>query len=563
MDFMFDLETFDTRHISFRDDYWFQYNGVLTNENVLEYFSISPFYERQCNNEIVKMSSRVLTEPIEVTLRKMKGIEYSVILSIPPNLFLIQKRNRISVNEIVNLETYYILKGNIYQTPDLESVVTSRLMNNLYHLHTALNQNYQNVEWHPSTGYTWKFPTPHPLSLSSPSPSPSPSSSSSPSPSPSSSHKINESINYLSNERFNEIFNISHARYFHQEEIAKQQSIQLEKKESSLLSLTTLPRVDSLSAFPNFSRVDSLSEKFEGKLSISEKNNIPTTTTTTTMITTNLTNKKKIKNPPAMVMTQPPSIIREDSLVAKFSEKLNIANEKGKTVVKSKGEGKREKKSRKHHKDHEDKDEEGVRKKKKKKLDEKVKLRKYLSTMEKYNILPRHTSSTTPLSSFQESPASTSSSFQASPPSTPFQISTTSPLPPEVTISTPLSLDVTTTSSTSSETIKPILSTPSSFVIEGPPSLKVSEVLPSDVITDRKQLQQFPTTNNTTLSSSSSSSHPYSHLFSSFSIISLNKNNNQDKNNNTSDQNYSETLDSSHNNSENHINWKQRRQQQQ
>ncbi|CAG8466725.1 2783_t:CDS:2 [Diversispora eburnea] len=222
----FDLETFDTRHISFRDDYWFQYvrtNGVLTNGNVMEYFSISPFYDRQCNNEIVKMSSRVLNEPIEVTLR-----------------------------------------------------------------------------------------------------------------------------------------------YFHQEEIAKQQLAQLEKQESSLLPLSTLSRVDSSSSstFPTFPRDDSLSEKFEGKLSISEKNKLPTETTT---ITTNLTNKKKIKNPPSTITTQPPSIIREDSLVTKFSEKLTIANEKGKSVVKSKGEGKHEKKSRKHHKDPEDKDEESVRKKKKKK----------------------------------------------------------------------------------------------------------------------------------------------------------------------------------------------------
>lgn len=45
-------------HVCFRDVSWLQINGGLRAEMVLEYFSLSQFYDRTCNNEVLKMQAR-------------------------------------------------------------------------------------------------------------------------------------------------------------------------------------------------------------------------------------------------------------------------------------------------------------------------------------------------------------------------------------------------------------------------------------------------------------------------------------------------------------------------
>jgi mediator of RNA polymerase II transcription subunit 6 len=49
----------DLAHVCFRDVSWLQANGgALGRDNALEYFAQSQFYDRTCNNEVLKMQAR-------------------------------------------------------------------------------------------------------------------------------------------------------------------------------------------------------------------------------------------------------------------------------------------------------------------------------------------------------------------------------------------------------------------------------------------------------------------------------------------------------------------------
>ncbi|CAG8815558.1 13417_t:CDS:2, partial [Racocetra persica] len=87
---------------------------------------------------------------------KMKGIEFQVVQERPPALWVIRKQKRLSEWEVNLVSTYYILNYNIYQAPSLYSIIGNRVLTSLYQLHMAFNKAYQQVEFHPATGYTWK-----------------------------------------------------------------------------------------------------------------------------------------------------------------------------------------------------------------------------------------------------------------------------------------------------------------------------------------------------------------------------------------------------------------------
>ncbi|EDO46841.1 predicted protein, partial [Nematostella vectensis] len=157
--------------VSWHDSAWIP---SLSPTNVLDYFSqrTNPFYDRTCNNEVVKMQR---LDP--ATLLSMTGIEYSVIHVQDPILFVIRKQHRHSATQVTPMADYYILAGIVYQAPDMCSVVNSRMplkknipssctgkeTNNLFEL-SALH-NFQSAfkeavsysRYHPSKGYWWQF----------------------------------------------------------------------------------------------------------------------------------------------------------------------------------------------------------------------------------------------------------------------------------------------------------------------------------------------------------------------------------------------------------------------
>jgi len=115
----------DMSQLSFRDDVWLQYYS-LNSVSVLDYFSFSGFYDRTCNNEMVKMQRQSVLK-----MKEMVGIEYEVIVPPPKyfddpfgqkcvvqqtsNLFVIQKQYRHTPDQVSSLAVYYCLYGSIYQ----------------------------------------------------------------------------------------------------------------------------------------------------------------------------------------------------------------------------------------------------------------------------------------------------------------------------------------------------------------------------------------------------------------------------------------------------------------
>ncbi|CAO3649585.1 unnamed protein product [Mucor hiemalis] len=129
---------------------------------VLDYFALSPFWDRQCNNQVLSMQTQYndLRQPYEATveaLRKMTGIEFAVVHEQPP-VWIIQKRYRRgpAIDNVNPIATYYIMGANVYQSPTIYSVIANRLLTSLFHVNSAFKETQNMMEFYPSKGYTWK-----------------------------------------------------------------------------------------------------------------------------------------------------------------------------------------------------------------------------------------------------------------------------------------------------------------------------------------------------------------------------------------------------------------------
>ncbi|CAG2159989.1 unnamed protein product [Oppiella nova] len=148
---MNDLKDQNSLHLSWCDSQWLP---VLNQHNVLEYFSerSNPFYDRTCNNEILKMQRL----PIE-QLSKFQGIEYILLHCQEPILYVIRKQERLTPAQATPIADYYIIAGVVYQAPDLHSLINSRILSTVHHLSSAFDESYSYSRYHPSKGYWFEF----------------------------------------------------------------------------------------------------------------------------------------------------------------------------------------------------------------------------------------------------------------------------------------------------------------------------------------------------------------------------------------------------------------------
>lgn len=118
----------ELRHVVFRCDPWLA-SFPLTEATAIEYFSLSPFYEKDCLNETLRARG---IRPDEVeAMKSMVGTEYVVLASRPPHLFAIAKRRRMNPERTKLIAMYYLLDGNVYQAPTLLELITSRTVSRM------------------------------------------------------------------------------------------------------------------------------------------------------------------------------------------------------------------------------------------------------------------------------------------------------------------------------------------------------------------------------------------------------------------------------------------------
>lgn len=141
----------DLLRISWHDSAWIPH---LNPANVLDYFcqKSNPFYDKLCNNEIARMQKLTPEQMLMMT-----GKEYVLLHVQEPILYVIRKQDRTGPDAVTTLVDYYILAGVVYQAPDLNSIIQSRVLNSALNLQSALEEFQSISSFNPSTGHSWAF----------------------------------------------------------------------------------------------------------------------------------------------------------------------------------------------------------------------------------------------------------------------------------------------------------------------------------------------------------------------------------------------------------------------
>ena len=103
----------------------------LNTDNVLDYFYTSPFYETNCNNELIRSQGVSILH-----LSSLVGLEYNVDLQSTkePHLYVIRKQYRRSKTATETRDIFYCLDGIIYKCPRLLDILQSRIAKATFHL---------------------------------------------------------------------------------------------------------------------------------------------------------------------------------------------------------------------------------------------------------------------------------------------------------------------------------------------------------------------------------------------------------------------------------------------
>ncbi|KDR84834.1 hypothetical protein GALMADRAFT_217909 [Galerina marginata CBS 339.88] len=143
---------------------WIQANGPLTSENVFDYFATSMFYDKQSNNQVLRMQTMHTGVPVKdeaAELRRFTGVEFAVVHAQPPSFFVIQKRERLSPDEVRPLAAYFVMNNRIYQSPDVYTVLSNRLLTSVSALQSSIDiLRKHRPDYTPRTGFVWPITDP-------------------------------------------------------------------------------------------------------------------------------------------------------------------------------------------------------------------------------------------------------------------------------------------------------------------------------------------------------------------------------------------------------------------
>ncbi|KMV66703.1 RNA polymerase II transcriptional regulationmediator [Encephalitozoon cuniculi EcunIII-L] len=121
----------------------------LDDTNVLEYFSGSPFYDKSCNNEILKMQTQFRGLDQKSKLFSMVGIFYEVESSNhEKTLFVIRKAyNHGDTAETLGM--YYIIHGHVYAAPTNYSIYRCRMGDSMWQLNSFIDRMMEKRRFNP------------------------------------------------------------------------------------------------------------------------------------------------------------------------------------------------------------------------------------------------------------------------------------------------------------------------------------------------------------------------------------------------------------------------------
>lgn len=136
----------------FRDPVWLEHNP-LNAQTALEYFSHSGFYDRNCNNETIKMQQASMDQ-----LKNMRGTEYELLHANEMyGVFAIRRNERESPSVAPPRAAYYIVGGTVFQAPDIHTVLTNRLRQAVLSATEAFELAAEHVRYdaRSASGYSW------------------------------------------------------------------------------------------------------------------------------------------------------------------------------------------------------------------------------------------------------------------------------------------------------------------------------------------------------------------------------------------------------------------------
>lgn len=132
--------TIEEEKIVFYEPLFLQ-NNPLNPETVMDYFSMSPFYDRESINEILKMQSTFTKIDIKEHLNRIEGIFYELNESesiIEKDLYVISKNENIN-GSVTLLKAYYVMFGYIYTCPSVDLYSDTKMIDILSRMNSMLD----------------------------------------------------------------------------------------------------------------------------------------------------------------------------------------------------------------------------------------------------------------------------------------------------------------------------------------------------------------------------------------------------------------------------------------
>ncbi|EIM20471.1 MED6-domain-containing protein [Wallemia mellicola] len=155
-------EEIDLSSIFWRAPEFLQYYGNTLNDAlIMDYFSLSPFYDKKSNNQLIKMQNIAnLSQPANIfdQLVHFTGIEFVLAHSEAPDLFIINKQYRHSPTDSRVLAVYYCLNNNIYAAPDGYNALGMKFHSAIFALQSSMKTLRDNLPaYNPRVGYSWQI----------------------------------------------------------------------------------------------------------------------------------------------------------------------------------------------------------------------------------------------------------------------------------------------------------------------------------------------------------------------------------------------------------------------